>query len=55
MVGLIPLVSTLTALAFLNRLGVTSLAVTTAVLAAASALGALVRFVLLRNWAFDPR
>jgi putative flippase GtrA len=55
LLGLIPLATTLLALAAITALGVQSLLVTTIVLATASAVGALLRFVLLRNWAFGPR
>jgi putative flippase GtrA len=53
--GLVPLALTLLSLAVLTAAGVSSLAVVAAVLTASSAAGALVRFVLLRSWAFGDR
>ncbi|MEY2588910.1 MAG: hypothetical protein QOJ67_894 [Acidimicrobiaceae bacterium] len=50
--GLVPLVLTLATLTLLGALGVFSPVITLLALTTASGAGALVRFVLLRNWAF---
>jgi putative flippase GtrA len=55
LLGLIPLATTLTALAVLAATGVMSLAWVAIVLTLTSALGALARFVLLRRWVADVR
>jgi putative flippase GtrA len=52
--GLLPLGLTLTALAVLATLGVTSLPVTLVVLTVTNLLATVVRFLLLRNWVFAP-
>jgi len=52
--GVLPLGLTLTALAVLAALGVTSLTVTLVVLTATNLLATVARFVLLRNWVFSP-
>lgn len=52
--GLLPLGLTLTALAVLAALGVTSLTVTLVILTATNLLATVARFLLLRNWVFRP-
>jgi len=52
--GLLPLALTLVALAMLAALGVSSLAVTLLILTAANLLATVARFLLLRNWVFEP-